>query len=649
MSVKGSGAGLILAIGALVGAGAQATPHSVEELVRETVVRDLALSPDGKRIAIAGDFGGKRDVVAVIETDHLGEAGAVSKFAIGEPGRFSPLWVMWANEKRLLVGLDVASRSGPRYIGRQVEAIDPDGQNPVELFSAAPIAQTIPNDLSRVVDLTPDDPDHIIMAAMNAGTYDLFDVNVYTGAADSLVRGRANTVGWDLKDGKPALRYDSNRRGTELAVYRCDNPSCRDLSLIVRTRRQDNKQDWQYAGDAPGVGMIFARGRTEGADKLSIFRYDLRARAPVEVVAETPDYDMSTVIEINGEYLGAGYVADALMYKLQDRKLQRHWNGMRDYFKRQASVRIVDVDRTRTHMLVHVAGPQAPGDYYLYDLASAQLRFVASDRPWLDPGRLATVEVIKSPMRDGVAITSYLTRPLAGTAPQPLIVVPHGGPELRDSIDFDPLAQAFAAQGWLVLQPNFRGSSGYGRAFAEAGHRQWAKRMQDDVTDAVTDLIKRGIADPKRIAIYGSSYGGYAALMGAVVTPDLYRGAVSLSGLSDLREFLAFVREQDGADSESYRAWVASIGDPQANKDAIDAVSPRYRAGDIRIPVLLMHGTDDGIVPARQSEWMKEALERAGKRVQYTSFAGEAHRGWSTGNQVREIEQAIAFFTPLLQ
>ncbi len=649
MSVKGSRAGLILAIGGLVGAAAQSTPYSVEELLRETVVRDLALSPDGRRIAIAGDFGGKRDVVAVIDTDHLGESGAVSKFAIGEPGRFSPLWVMWANEKRLLVGLDVASRSGRRYIGRQVEAIDPNGQNPVELFSAAPMPQSVPNDLSRVVDLTPDDPDHIIMAAMNAGTYDLFNVNVYSGAAENLVRGRANTVGWDLKDGKPALRYDSNRRGTELAVYRCDNPSCRDLSLIVRTRRQDNKQDWQYAGDAPGVGMIFARGRTEGADKLSIFRYDLRARAPVEVVAQTPDYDMSTVIEISGEYLGAGYVADTLMYALQDRKLQRHWNGMRNYFNRQANVRIIDVDRARTHMLVHVEGPQAPGDYYLYDLASAQLRFIASDRPWLDPERLAAVEVVKSAMRDGGTITSYLTRPLGGTAPQRLVVVPHGGPEMRDSIDFDPLAQAFAAQGWLVLQPNFRGSSGYGRAFAEAGHHQWARLMQDDVTDAVIDLIKRGVADPKRIAIYGSSYGGYAALMGAVVTPDLYRGAVSLSGLSDLREFLAFVRAEDGAESETYRAWIENIGDPQGGKVAIDAVSPRYRAAEIRIPILLMHGTADGIVPARQSEWMKEALEKTGKSVQYMSFAGEGHRGWSTANQVREIEQAIAFLVPLLR
>jgi dipeptidyl aminopeptidase/acylaminoacyl peptidase len=474
-------------------------------------------------------------------------------------------------------------------------------------------------------------------------------VNVYTGAAENFVRGRANTVGWDLKDGKPVLRYDSNRRGTELAVYGCKDARCRDLSLVVRSRRQDNTQDWQYAGDAPGAGMIFVRGRTDGSDTDNIYRFDLRTRTPVEVVAKTQGYDMSTVFQINGEYLGAGYVADTLMFVLKDRKLQGHWNGMRNYFQRQANVRIVDLDRAHARLLVHVTGPQAPGDYYLYDVVGAQLRFVASDRPWLDPERLATVEVVKTTTRDGTAITSYLTHTAGNAGPRPLIVMPHGGPELRDSIDFEPLVQAFAAQGWLVLQPNFRGSSGYGHAFAEAGHRQWARRMQDDVTDAVNDLVHRGVADPKRMAIYGSSYGGYAALCAAVVTPDLYRGAVSVSGLSDLRDFLDYVRTEDGADSQTYRSWLGTIGDPQADKAAIDVVSPRYRAADIRIPVLLMHGRKDAIVPVRQSEAMKQALEKAGKTVEFVAFDDEGHRDWSTANQLAQIHRAIEFLRPLLE
>jgi dipeptidyl aminopeptidase/acylaminoacyl peptidase len=252
-------------------------------------------------------------------------------------------------------------------------------------------------------------------------------------------------------------------------------------------------------------------------------------------------------------------------------------------------------------------------------------------------------------MRDGTAITSYLTRPIRGSGALPLVVMPHGGPEQRDAVEFDPLAQALAAQGWLVLQPNFRGSGGYGKAFAEAGHRQWARRMQDDVTDATTDLVARGIADPRRIAIYGASYGGYAALMGAIVTPDLYRAAVSVAGVSDLADMMAHVRREDGEDAATYQYWMKSIGDPKLAREQLNAASPALRAGEIRIPVLLMHGTLDEIVPPRQSQDMKEALERAGRSVRYIEFSGQPHSRWDTAEEIRQMEESIAFLKPLLQ
>lgn len=647
---------LIAARGAA--AWAAPAPHSIEELFREPIVRDIALSPDGKRIAIAGAFGDQQDIVAVIDADRLGEPSAVKKFSIGTPGKFSPIWVTWANDKRLLVGLSVTAKGRPDWMtGRQIEAIDPDGENPVELFSGAtgPLADN--SDLSRVVDLTRGDPDHIVMAAWNNGSFDLFQVNVYTGTAESLVRGRRNTVGWDLVGGRPALRYDSNRRGTEISIYACDDAICKHWMLVTRIRRQEKKVDWQYAGDAPGVGKIFVRGRPDGTDFDKIFIYDLPTKTAGEIIAQAPGFDMSSTLSINGDYAGAGYIADTLVYLLKDRKLQSHWNGVRSYFHEQANVNIVDVDRERTRMVLHVSGPQAPGDFYLYSVASKELKFVASERPWLEPDRLAAMQVTRSPMRDGTAITAYLTwpagmRPIAAeptsAAPLPLIVMPHGGPELRDYVDYYPIAQAFAAQGWLVLQPNFRGSSGYGHAFAEAGHRQWARRMQDDVTDAVDDLVKRGIADARRIAIYGASYGGYAALIGAVVTPDLYRGAVSVAGVSDLRGLLDYVRSEDGSNSESYRYWVSAIGDPRIDKAALDAASPLFQVAQLRTPILLMHGTSDRIVPVRQSVAMKKALEAAHKPVEYLAFPGERHGGWSTEGEIKQITRAVEFLKPLL-
>lgn len=630
-------------------AHAQPPPHTVEELLRQPIVRDVSLSPDGKRLAIAGKFGSDRDIIAVVEIDRFNEPDAVRKFSIGEEGWHSPLWVLWANDRRLLVGLQVGVDAYFLVAGRQVEAIDADGGNPVALFADAPIGARYGLDLSRVVDITPDDPDHVIMAAWNRDTNDLFKVNVNTGVATHLIRGRSSTIGWETEGGRPALRYDVNRRGTELSVYGRDVEDPEDWARIVKIRLEDIVREWEYAGDAPGVGKIFVRARRDGADTQNIYQYDLRTKSAGEIVAQAPGFDMSRAFAINGEYAGAIYVADTTTYLLKDPTLQGHWNAMRRYFKDQANVRIVEIDRNRTRMLLHVAGPQSPGDYYFYDIATRKLTFIASDMPWLEPERLAAVEVLKSPMRDGTAITSYLTRPTGATGALPLVVVPHGGPEMRDSIDYDPLAQSFAAQGWLVLQPNFRGSSGFGQRFAEAGYRQWSRRMQDDVTDAVNDLVKRGVADPGRIAIYGASYGGYAALMGAVVTPGLYKAAVSLAGVGDLRELIAYVRKEDGDDAETYRYWVKSIGDPKEEKEAIDALSPRYRAAEINIPVLLMHGTEDGIVPDKQSELMQKALEKAGKSVRYLPFPGEPHSRWSTKNEIRQIEEAIAFLKPVLE
>jgi dipeptidyl aminopeptidase/acylaminoacyl peptidase len=172
--------------------------------------------------------------------------------------------------------------------------------------------------------------------------------------------------------------------------------------------------------------------------------------------------------------------------------------------------------------------------------------------------------------------------------------------------------------------------------------------MQEDVTDAVQDLVKRGVADARRVAIYGASYGGYAALMGAVSTPELFCAAVSLAAPSDLTGMMAYVKHEDGEDSENYRYWLRSIGDPKADRATLEAASPQRRAGEIRIPVLLLHGAEDEIVPPSQSRDMKKALEKAGKRVKYVEYPGQPHSGWDTDAEARQLNESIAFLKPLL-
>jgi dipeptidyl aminopeptidase/acylaminoacyl peptidase len=210
-----------------------------------------------------------------------------------------------------------------------------------------------------------------------------------------------------------------------------------------------------------------------------------------------------------------------------------------------------------------------------------------------------------------------------------MVVMPHGGPEIRDYLDYDITVQALAAKGWLVLQPNFRGSGGYGKAFAELGKRQWGDRMQDDVEDAVDQVVACGKADPQRLAIFGASYGGYAALMGAVRKPGLYKAVVSVAGDADLIESLAFSRREDGVDSPTYAYWCGSMGDPAKDAELLARASPARRAAEIQAPVLLIHGAQDTIVDPKQSRLMAKALKTAGKPCELVELKGEGHRNWS--------------------
>ena len=200
-----------------------------------------------------------------------------------------------------------------------------------------------------------------------------------------------------------------------------------------------------------------------------------------------------------------------------------------------------------------------------------------------------------------------------------------------------------ANRGYAVLQPNFRGSSGYGVKFLEAGYGQWGLKMQDDVTDGVKKLIEDGIVDPKRICIVGGSYGGYAALAGAAFTPDLYACAASWAGVSDLGEFLRTRSQDYGRDSAMISSWTRFIGDRYDNSAKLDAASPANNAARIKCPVLLMHGTADSTVRINQSEIMRRALERAGKKVEYIEFDKETHYMETADTRIRALKELERF------
>ena len=303
---------------------------------------------------------------------------------------------------------------------------------------------------------------------------------------------------------------------------------------------------------------------------------------------------------------------------------------------------ISSASQDRKRFIVWTGTASDPGQYYYYDRDDGKLSRVAMPYEALKGFPLAPVRYVKFRARDGLDIPAYLTLPL-GLEPKalPLVLLPHGGPHARDTWEFDYLVQFLANRGYAVLQPNFRGSTGYGRDFLAKGFGQWGAGMQDDLTDGVSWLVAEGTVDPKRVCIMGGSYGGYAALMGAILTPDQFRCAVSWAGVTDLDAMMRF--DKNWMMPKGYRRWRDRIRGEE--KVDLDTVSPVNLADRITVPVLLMHGTADKRVPYRQAEAFVKAMKKADKPLEYIEFPGAGHSIAKTADRVRFLTAVEAFLS----
>lgn len=633
-----------LAPAAIRAEGSPPTPPSLDELLKAPYVHDAAISPDGEQLAILRTQvkdGKTSAYVAISRMDDLAAQPSVA--FIGEQ---DVRQVEWANNERLLIwitfyrddknvpyGLWFYDTFVPVPV-RRVISVDLKGQDPVVMFAGVKSVLKRGFDASRVVDYLKDDQRAILMQAWNdgRGSYGLYKVDVYTGAATLLEQGVSATDSWLTQGGVPMLRMDSNSRGTIGWVYG-RAPGETDWKLIRKSRLNELKKlpDFDVVGPTQKAGVFLVCQRMEGRDTRVIRTFDIARLEFGEVVAERPDRDFeSAFVDENLRLVGGAFWDDRLNYQFTDPSLAAHFKAINRALKDSCNVQLYDIDLDHKRILLKVTGPQEPGSFQVYDRERRALEYVGVSKPWLPRQRLAATEAMRVKTRDGAEITSYLTTPINRTGgPLPMVVMPHGGPEIRDYLDYDLTAQALAARGWLVLQPNFRGSGGYGRAFAEQGRRQWADRMQDDVEDAVAHVVACGKADPTRLAIFGASYGGYAALMGAVRKPSMYKAVVSIAGDADLIESLAFSRREDGPDSPAYAYWCGSMGDPAKDAELLARASPARRASEITAPVLLIHGAEDTIVDPRQSRLMAKALRAAGKTYELVEIKGEGHRNWS--------------------
>ncbi|KQZ05718.1 hypothetical protein ASD21_18800 [Caulobacter sp. Root1455] len=566
--------------------------------------------------------------------------------------------VEWGNDERLLlwilvhVGAD-GQLLGIKYPGgflptpsRRMLALGADGGDSVLLFSGQPELLGSNYDLGDIVDPLLDDPRHVLVQTWDGrhGRYVLEQVDIYTGVGTEVERGVEETYGWLTQKGLPVLRYDAGFWGTVKVYARA--PGEREWKFFKKLRRDEfQKLDGlDVVATTPEAGVLLVTQTPPGENFQAVRRFDLRTLEVGEVFKRRPGFDLEGLFcDAARNPVAECFTEDRATYAFLDPVLDDAYQQIVKTFDKTCNVAPIDISQDHGRIVLTVSGPRTPTEYWSCDLHTRALKALGRSMPWLPSERLAPTEILNIETRSKARLTAYLSTPIAAAvAPRPLVVLPHGGPEMRDSVDFDMFVQALAAQGWLVLQPNFRGSGGYGRAFADAGRRHWGDLMQEDVEDCVAHLVASGRADPRKIAICGISYGGYAALMGSARQPDLYRATVSIAGPSDLLEFLSWSRKESGADSPTYAYWLKTIGDPGADQDMLKTASPARRAGDFKAPVLLIHGTEDKIVPARQSVLMAQALTKAGRSVEHVELKGFGHRGWNAETWTKVMETSIA-------
>jgi len=628
-----------------------ATAYPFEAFFTPARTRAVCLSPSGRRIAVLQQLGTADEPVGVIELVEADDPEGQRRQVVLGP--IDAEAMEWANDERLLVRVAIkqktASRSVPgsnrriapvEFTSYRVLSVSADTGEAAVMFQDQRQRMRNSIDMGRVVDLLPNDPDHVLMTAWERdGVLGLHRVNVNTGSAQRIERGSSGTFGWDTQGGVAVLRHDINSRGTMETVY-ARAPGETEWTFVRRNRLVD-APDFSWVCETERPGIVLVTARADGEDVQAVREMDLRTLTVGRPMNAREGRDVIYgLTDSAGAYLGAAYYGERLEYEFNEAGLAAHHRALNRFFDNDCDVRLTDVDRSRNRFIAFVNGPREPGAWFFYDRAAQAIVNIGA--AWeLDLNRLAGTETLQVTTRDGATIEAYLTAP-AGSAPGPLVVLPHGGPEVRDTRSWNRQVQALASQGWWVLQPNFRGSGGYGLGFAQQGWTRWGDRMQEDVEDAVAHAVSLRGLDAGRVAIMGSSYGGYAALMGAVRRPDLYKAAISICGVSDLPEMLAWEeREDDIPGKPIYDFWTKRIGDPRAVGAALEAASPARRAGEVSCPVLLVHGVDDPIVPAVQSRRMRDALRRAGKTVELIEVEDAGHADWEDDQELALMERYI--------
>lgn len=628
-------------------ASVQAASIPIESLYFKDNYTGFSLSPSGNQLA----FGDLRDRNTAKVTVFNLKTNVANDILVGNDKKL--LWVSWATEDRLLMSFIIkedvelprnvytTDENGKktRYIKgvqfARMMAINTDGTNSTLMMRDANRDLKQNFRLDKLTSTLPSDQDHVLVPAYDNGL-NIYKVNIHDGTSEKVQDGKRDTFAYDVtRSGYAIARYDwaSRRRYVKVYVRAEGEKKWTKLATV----REEDLNNFSAVADTDTPGEIFVSATREGTDRAAIYRYDLVNKTYMEKVAGHPKVDVKSVItDFDNNYIGTAFTEHRLKYDFVDPEMDKHLKALNRALSNKMNVKLTEVSRKDGYWLVMSSGPEDPGTLNIYDPNKKQLDKFTVLNSRINTAKLSAMQVVDYTASDGLALTGYLTTPQyeRPDATTPLVVLVHGGPHARDYIEFEPWSQYLASNGFKVFQPQFRGSSGFGKAFSESGHGEWGGRMQDDVTDGVEHLIKTGQAKRGKICIVGASYGGYAALMGAIKTPDLYKCASSISGVTDLTSQAAYDKDYFGEESETWENVKKQMGDPKQDKARMLANSPARQAKQIRIPIQLIHGSNDKVVPIQQSEAMRDALIAVENPADYTRLKDVDHNLQGGKNQL---------------
>lgn len=456
-------------------------------------------------------------------------------------------------------------------------------------------------------------------------TFDLLTINLGNGRGRIQHNGTHDTIDWFTDGEGNALareRYDNQRN-----IYRIQWRDGRDWKTIYE--KIEAIPSLFMTGVMPDKsGLVFASAYTEadGFDYLMKLGQDGKISGPI--LAREGREIASIYSNRNRFVLGVRYSGIEPEYDFLDDRLQTSVEFVQASLP-DATVYLDSWSDDRSRVLYSVFDTALGNVWIVHDVETEALSLLASSRPDVPAEAIGPVFAITYKARDGLDIPAIVTLPpnkdINSSEKLPLIALPHGGPSSYDSLRFDWMAQFFANRGYVVLQPNFRGSTGFGKAFLDAGKGEWGGKMQDDITDGIKALATIGIADPERVCIVGASYGGYAALAGATFTPELYKCVIAIAPVSDLNRMLQDEKRQMGTDHWVVDYWEDLMANGYVTREKLDTISPAKFAEAVQAPILLVHGDDDTVVPINQSKIMERALQRADKDVELVRLKGEDH------------------------